>query len=764
MPDFLRLGTGTSPRVPATVTQEEYAYGLGSPKFRFRRPNSWSVPPAMWNTAFPSFLIGLREGLEAGLVVSILVATLVRAEAKDRLGAVWTGVAAAVALSLSFAAVLTFTSASLPAGGQDGFGGVLSLLAVCFVTTMVFWMRRNAKSLSGDLKARVHEALGRGGGMIVLTAFLAVGREGLETSLFLWTTAKSAGQARGPLLGAAVGILLAVLLCWGLYRRVLRINLTKFFAATGAVLIVIASGVLAYGLGDLQEAGLLPGYAAHAFNLSIDAGSWYAMLIAGTLNLTPVMTWLQVAGYVLYLATTMTLFVHGVRASGKAAAASAEGATAARTRVERAAARRAVEEAALAEKLAAKARGAEEPAAAAGESSRRRTPRWAVYGTIVAVPAVAAVATISVMGTADASSTIQIAISETACGTGWTSPTAGTFSFNITDNGANTAEVYLINPTTNAVYGEDPDVTPGAGEIMNVSIGAGEYAFRCSFIDGTVLNSATYHVSGSSGGLTGVAPVTEQDMEQPVYDYRAYVQTSLPGLLTAAEKLDADLKAGNLAQAETDWLPAHLAYERLGAAYGTFDTFDDEINGSASGQPQGTATKSWTGFFRIEYGLWHGQSSAELAPLGDTLVTDIQGLIKAFPGQTTPATDLPLRSHEILENALQFQLTGIQDYGSGTTLDTLYANTQGTQAVLSTISSLIQAGDPSLLPQINQGIATVQADLKADGAGPCTTQCAKPTALDALSTAQRQKVDADLSQLLETLSLVPDLLEERTTA
>ena len=213
----------------------------------------------MWNTAFPSFLIGLREGLEAGLVVSILVATLVRAEAKDRLGAVWTGVAAAVAVSLSFAAVLTFTSAALPTGGQDAFGGVLSLLAVCFVTTMVFWMRRNAKSLSGDLKARVSEALGRGDKVLVLTAFLAVAREGLETSLFLWTTAKSAGQARGPMLGALVGILLAVALCWGLYRRVLKINLTRFFRSTGCVLIVIAAGVLAYGLGDLQESGAAAG-------------------------------------------------------------------------------------------------------------------------------------------------------------------------------------------------------------------------------------------------------------------------------------------------------------------------------------------------------------------------------------------------------------------------------------------------------------------------------------------------------------------------
>lgn len=719
----------------------------------------------MWNTAFPSFLIGLREGLEAGLVVSILVATLVRGEARDRLGAVWTGVAAAVALSLSFAAVLTFTSASLPAGGQDAFGGILSLLAVCFVTSMVFWMRRNARSLSGDLKGRMQQALERGSGVIVLTAFLAVGREGLETSLFLWTTARSSGQAKGPALGAAVGILLAVGLCWALYRRVLRINLTKFFTATGIVLIVIAAGVLAYGLGDLQEGALLPGYGAHAVHLTgIDAGSWYATLIAGTFNLTPVMTWLQVIGYVVYLGPTMVLFVLGVRAADRITSAAAQPASTPEptTRAARAIARRRAQEAALVERLAAKAHATAEPAVAG------RVPRWAVYGSIVAVPAVAAVGAISVMGHTPAASTTQITITESDCGTGWTNPIAGSQSFEVVNNGSNTAEVYLINPASNTVYGEDPDVTPGSNEIMNVSIGAGSYVFRCSFVDGTVLNSGKYTVSGSGGsgggGLAGLAPVTEQDMQDPVDFYRAYVQTSLPGLLTAAQRLDADLKVGNLAQAKTDWLPAHLDYERLGAAYGTFDDFDAKINGSASGLPQGTATKDWTGFFRIEYGLWHGQPAAELAPAGNTLVTDIEGLIKAFPGQTTPATDLPLRTHEILENALQFQLTGIQNYGSGTTLDTLYANTQGTQQVLGTISALIQARDPAALGRINNGIATLQADLRAAGAGPCTTACPMPTPLGSLDPAQRQKVDADLGSLLENLSLVPDMLEERTTA
>ena len=246
----------------------------------------------MWDDAFPSFLIGLREGLEAGLIVSILVATLVRAGARSRLPQVWTGVLAAIALALSFGAVLTFTAASLSATAQEAFGGTLSVIAVAFVTAMVFWMRRSAPSLSGEIKDKVTGALGMGAGVLVATSFLAVGREGLETALFLWTTAQAAGESAGPLTGAAIGLVLAAALCWGLYRRVLRINLTKFFTATGAVLIVIAAGVLGYGLRDLQEGGVLPGRTSYAFDLSgtVDAGAWYSTLVEGVLNLTPPMT------------------------------------------------------------------------------------------------------------------------------------------------------------------------------------------------------------------------------------------------------------------------------------------------------------------------------------------------------------------------------------------------------------------------------------------------------------------------------------------
>ncbi|MFD8649813.1 iron uptake transporter permease EfeU, partial [Streptomyces mirabilis] len=274
----------------------------------------------MWDDAFPSFLIGLREGLEAGLIVSVLVATLVRSDQRGRLPHVWTGVAAAIGLSMSFGAVLTFTAANLPGKSQEAFGGTLSLVAVVFVTAMVFWMRRSARTFSGEIKQKVTAALGMGAGVLIATSFLAVGREGLETALFLWTTAQAAGSSSGPLAGAAVGLLLAAALCWGLYRRVLHINLTRFFSITGAVLIVIAAGVLGYGMRDLQEATVIPGGTSYAFDLSahLDPASWYVTVVQGTLNLTPQMTWLQVGVYGSYLAIVMTLFVRGVRGAAPA--------------------------------------------------------------------------------------------------------------------------------------------------------------------------------------------------------------------------------------------------------------------------------------------------------------------------------------------------------------------------------------------------------------------------------------------------------------
>ena len=258
---------------------------------------------------FANYLIGLREGLEAALVVSILVAYLVKSGRAERLRAIWVGVLAAVALSLAFGALLTFTSSRLSFEAREAFGGTLSIVAVAFVTWMIFWMRRTARSLSKDLQNRLDSALAMSVGALAATAFIAVGREGLETSLFLWSAIQSTGQGTQPVLGAALGLLTAVVLGYLFYKGSLRINLSKFFTWTGAALIVVAAGVLAYGVHDLQEARILPGLGSLAFDISstIPPESWYGTL-RGTINLTPETTWLQAIAWVLYIVPTTFLF------------------------------------------------------------------------------------------------------------------------------------------------------------------------------------------------------------------------------------------------------------------------------------------------------------------------------------------------------------------------------------------------------------------------------------------------------------------------
>jgi high-affinity iron transporter len=272
---------------------------------------------------FANYLIGFREGLEAALVVSVLVAYLVRTDRRHLLPRIWAGVAAAVAISLAFGALLTFGPRGLSFEAQELIGGSLSIVAVGFVTWMIFWMARAARTLSGELRGRVDEAASGSRWSLVVVAMLAVGREGLETALFLWA-ATAAGTRAGmgsavstwqPLLGAGLGIATAVVLGWLLYMGAVSINLSNFFSWTGAFLVLVAAGVLSYGVHDLQEAGLLPGLNDLAFDVSevVPPGSWYATTLKGVLNFSPATTWLEAVAWTVYVVPVMTLFLLGVR-------------------------------------------------------------------------------------------------------------------------------------------------------------------------------------------------------------------------------------------------------------------------------------------------------------------------------------------------------------------------------------------------------------------------------------------------------------------
>ena len=266
--------------------------------------------------SLPTFLIGLREGLEASLVVGILVAYLVKTGRRDRLAPVWSGVVAAVVLSLAFGAVLQFTSATMSFEQQEAFGGFASLVAVAFVTWMVFWMRRTARFLKTELHGRLDTALALGPLALALTGFVAVGREGLETALFLWTAIQSSDQAAVSTSSAFGGLLAAALLGWAFYKGAVELNLKAFFTWTGGALVVVAAGVAAYGVHDLQEASILPGLNNRAFDISdtLPPTSWYGTLLKGVFTFQPNPTVLQVVVWLAYVVPVLLFFLRPAKA------------------------------------------------------------------------------------------------------------------------------------------------------------------------------------------------------------------------------------------------------------------------------------------------------------------------------------------------------------------------------------------------------------------------------------------------------------------
>ncbi len=261
-------------------------------------------------------LIGLREGLEAALVVSILVAFLVKTDRRSKLPHVWTGVGIALVLSVAVGAVITFTTATMTFEQQEMFGGAMSILAVAFVTGMIFWMRATARTISAELRGKLDNAIDVGPLAIVTVSFLAVGREGLETAVFFYSSVQSAGTTTQPLIGFLVGIAVAVGIAFLLYRGAIRFDLGKFFTWTGALLVFVAAGVLAYGLHDLQEAAILPGLNTLAFDLSdtIPEDSWYGALLKGIFNYSQRTTVLQAVAWLAYVAVVLPLFLIRPRA------------------------------------------------------------------------------------------------------------------------------------------------------------------------------------------------------------------------------------------------------------------------------------------------------------------------------------------------------------------------------------------------------------------------------------------------------------------
>jgi high-affinity iron transporter len=386
-----------------------------------------------------NFLTGLREGLEASLVVSILVAYMVKSGRRDRLPDIWLGVGVALALSLTFGAVLQFTSQSMSFTAQETFGGLMSIFAVGLVTWMIFWMRRTARFIKSELEGKLSDALAMSRFAVTVIAFVSVGREGIETSLFLWASTQTAGGGASPVVGIVLGLGTAVVLGYLMYRSAVRINLAKFFTYTSYALVVVAAGVLAYGVHDLQEAGRIRGIEDTLFDISgvIPLTSWYGSLLKGAFNFTPAPTVIEFTVWIAYLVVVFGLLLWPRRSPA---------------------------------------------VASAGPSRGRRIAFGATVGAAAAVALGVVLSGTSAQEEPAGDQAYAVDSGNRSCDLGQRAFEAGKIAFRVTNSGDDITEVYVYGKKSGSfsqIVNEVENIGPGASATMTVDLAPGQYQVMC---------------------------------------------------------------------------------------------------------------------------------------------------------------------------------------------------------------------------------------------------------------------------------------------
>jgi len=264
----------------------------------------------------PTFVIGLREGVEASLIVGIVAAFLAQRGAQRQLRWVWAGVLLAVAICIGVAVVLQIVDNNLPQKQQEGLETIVALVAVVMVTTMIIWMAKNARTLKHDLEERAGAAVAQGSALaLVGMAFLAVLREGFETAVFLLSAFQASSNRGAASAGAILGIAIAIVIGFGIYKGGVKINLAKFFTATGLVLVLVAAGLVAFAAHTAHEAGWVNFGQGELVDLSwlIKPGTVQSALLTGVLGIQPKPTVVEGVSWLVYFVPVTAFVVHSAR-------------------------------------------------------------------------------------------------------------------------------------------------------------------------------------------------------------------------------------------------------------------------------------------------------------------------------------------------------------------------------------------------------------------------------------------------------------------
>lgn len=383
----------------------------------------------------------------------------------------------------------------------------------------------------------------------------------------------------------------------------------------------------------------------------------------------------------------------------------------------------------------------------------RLTAFFGVLAALVVVAVVVSVAARPAAVRAASSSEVEVSAGTDDCGHGWADDgrtLGGTVSFDVSNTTIAGIEVYLQAVDSKKVYLDLESIGAGAHAHARVAIGSGRYRFVCLPADADPANGPTVRVGPAPPGTAltpGMVPVTRADLIPPAKAYGAWVASRLPALRQQVAAVAADAEEGDLAAAKRDWLTAHVTYETLGAAYGAFGAAGDAIDGLPG--------HGLTGFHAVESPLFSGAPAATVVAPAQQLVSDVDTLLAQFPKAQIDPGDMGLRAHEIVEDAIRDVLAGAADAGSGTELATIDANLSGAAQALAPLHDILASRYPQLAAT-QQSIAATQRLVEgfrgADGTW---------TRLSALTTAQRERVDAALSETAELLAPVAAICDPR---
>jgi len=595
----------------------------------------------------PTFVIGLREGVEAALIVGI-IATFLRQEGRrDALRPMWLGVAAAIAICVAVGVALELLDQELPQRQQEGLETIVGVAAVGIVTFMVVWMRRHARDLSGELRARAGDALASGSvTALVAMAFFAVIREGLETVVFVLAVLQSAEEPALAGAGVLLGLACAVAVGAAIYRGGVRLNLARFFRVTGAVLVLVAAGLVASTLHSAHEAGWLNVGADTAFDLSwlVVPGTWTSALLTGMLGWQPQPSQAEVVGYFVYLIPMGAYVLWPARV--------------ARTQVASVACLLLLAAIVLA------GCGGSDPSG--GGSGR----------------------------------TVAVKLTDAGCDPAALKLDAGRTTFEVTNAGTGrVSELELLKGAR--ILGEKENLVAGLSGTFTLTLQPGEYTLSCP--GGTSSATGVLTVGGSRVETSG-----DPRLEAAVAGYQRYVAAQARTLVARVKPFVAAVKAGDVEQAKTQFAAARVPYETIEPVAESFGTLDPDIDARVNDVKKG---QRWTGFHRIEQSLWEKHSTAGLAPIADKLLADCELLEKRTRTLTYQPDELANGANGLLDEVASSKITGEEDRYSHTDLSDFEANLNGSETTFGLLAPALRVKNKALADEISTRFAAVQKEL-----------------------------------------------------